>query len=84
MFKRYNEEINDDQCLEDREKKRCSDTEVEAAIKEILKGRPLTLLPQMERQERDAILRELKTIDGSNLRQIARITGLGLHVIHKS
>ncbi|PKM76293.1 MAG: hypothetical protein CVU90_13220 [Firmicutes bacterium HGW-Firmicutes-15] len=84
MFKKYNEEENTEECLEDKVKKRLTDQTVQEEIRKILKGKPVTILQQMEGQERDEILRRIKEIEGSSLRQIARITGLGLYIIHKA
>lgn len=84
MFKKYNEEKNTEECLDEKVKKKLSDQTVQEEIRNILKGKPVTILQQMERQERDEILRRIKEIEGSSLRQIARITGLGLYVIHKA
>lgn len=84
MFKKYHEENNQEECLEDKVKKRKNDEEVQKEIKRILKGKPISILQQMERQERDEIIQQIKEIEGTSLRQIARITGLGLYVIHKA
>ncbi len=42
----------------------------------ILSGRPVNVLHRMEKPERNKILQKIKEIEGSSLRQIARITGL--------
>ncbi len=83
-FKEYNSEQSNENCLDDEVQKRKSDEEIREEISKLLKGKPVTILQQMERAERDEILREIKGIPGGSLRQIARITGLGLFVIHQA
>jgi REP element-mobilizing transposase RayT len=80
-FRQFNEMENDDRCLEDEKNVRASDEEVYKEITKMLKGKPISTLQQMERMERDRILREAKDIDGSSIRQIARITGIGYNII---
>lgn len=46
-----------------------------------MKGKPISTLKQMEISERDRILNQIKKIEGSSLRQIARITGVGYNII---
>jgi len=83
MFIKFNEEKSNEECLEDRVRKRISDEKMKEEIKKILKGESVTVLQDMERSERDEILRKIKEIEGGSLRQIARITGLGLHIVYK-
>jgi putative transposase len=84
MFKMHHAEIQGEECLDDRVRRRKSNEEVTDEIRTILKGKPITVLQNMERKERNEILQEIKEIQGSSLRQIARITGLGLYLIHQA
>lgn len=84
MFKMHNAEDNDEECIDDKVRMRKSNEEVIEEIKTILKGKPVTILQAMERKERDEILQEIKEIQGSSLRQIASITGLGVYTIFQA
>ncbi len=50
----------------------------------IAKGNPVSILKTTGKQERDQILRRIKAIEGSNQRQIARVTGLNPNIIFKA
>lgn len=84
LFRKHNREISTEICLEDEVKKRISDEEVKEELKKLMNGKPVTILQQIEKSERDEILRKIKAIPGTSLRQIARITGLGVYVIHQA
>lgn len=83
-FELYMEEKSDDKCLEANERIHLNDKEVRKKIRKILKNKPVTILQQMNKDERDKILRKIKSIKGSSLRQISRITGIGVYIIHKA
>lgn len=83
-FLQFMEETANDQCLDVGSQIRLSDERLGQEIKRILKGKPVSILQQMEKKERDKILQEIKEIEGSSLRQIARITGLTIHVVFKA
>jgi len=69
---------------EESQAKRKSDKEVAAEINKILGDIPISKLKLMNRTERDSILRELKGIEGSSIRQIARLTDIGLKIIRQA
>lgn len=83
-FKKYNSQKSAESCLDDEVISRISDDELRKEIRKLLKSKPETVLQQMEKAERDEILRKIKEIPGSRLRQIAGITGLGLYIIHQA
>lgn len=64
--------------------KRKSDKEVAVEIEIILGDIPIAELKNMNRAKRDSILRELKGIEGSSIRQIARLTDIGVKVVHQA
>ncbi len=80
-FRYFMEEENDDKCLEDEMIVKASDEEVRAEIQKLLKGKAISSLSLMERDERTNILRQAKEITGSSIRQISRITGIGYNII---
>ncbi|NPV28976.1 MAG: transposase [Firmicutes bacterium] len=83
-FLQFMEEPATDRCLEVGSQTRISDERLGQEIKKILRGKPVSILQQMEKPERDKILRKIKEIEGSSLRQIARITGLTVHTVYKA
>lgn len=67
--------------LDYNEKKKCTDGEVEAALAKLMRGRAIHIINQVEKSERDEILKNLKQMEGASIRQIERITGIGRNVI---
>ena len=82
-FKEYMEEYNEDRCLDDSENRRVGDTEAYQIVKEIMKGRPVTVLQTMDQEERSKILNRLRNEYGLSIRQLSRITGLPFHIARK-
>jgi len=84
QFRKYMEEENHDECLEDNRRERVSDETARREMRLLLRGKPISSIQQMERPERNEILRQIKGIEGVSLRQIARITGIGLNTIYNA
>ncbi len=83
-FIQYMREDTREKCLEAKEAKRASDDKVRQEITGILSGLSISDLQQLDRKDRDQLLRSIKEIEGSSLRQIARITGLTVYTIHRA
>lgn len=82
LFVDYMQESNNDQCLDDYAKVRMSDDEVKSYLNKL--GFPTSsALQQMEKRIRNAIILELKKLDGVSIRQLARITGISKSVIDR-
>ncbi len=81
QFQEFVEQDNDDQFLEDQWHEKANDEDVRKAIERLLKGAPISSLQGMERNQRDQILHQIKEIEGSTIRQIARIIGIGYNII---
>lgn len=82
-FERYMNEVNQDICLDYKERHRISDYKAIQIIEEnygVKKG----LFHLLERQERDMILKKLKSIDGVTIRQLARVTGVSKYIVEKA
>lgn len=82
LYKAYMKELNDDQCLEDIVQARVSDDDVRSYLS-ILGIENKSSLQQMDRDKRNTILAKLKKIEGTSLRQLARITGISKSVIQR-
>jgi putative transposase len=82
LFIKYMQERNDDQCLDDVVKVKKSDGEVREYLNE-LGITNISLLQQMDKENRDAALEQLKKLNGVSLRQLSRITGISKSVIHR-
>jgi REP element-mobilizing transposase RayT len=63
------------------EKKKCTDEEAKCELEKLLQAKSIHKLSQVERSNRDEILRMLRQIDGISIRQIERITGIGRNVV---
>jgi putative transposase len=83
QFVTYMQEVNNDQCLEYKEKVRMSDSEVMENLSR-LGITNIRSLQKMERAKRDEILVMIKELNGVTLRQLSRITGISKSVIHKA
>lgn len=82
LFTDYMQKTNDDQCLDDYVKVRISDSEVRSLLFKL--GIPNnSTLQQMKKKKRDAIILELRELNGVSVRQIARITGISKSVVDR-
>ncbi|NLO21519.1 MAG: transposase [Syntrophomonadaceae bacterium] len=83
-FRDFMEEDNEDSCLEDNSPCKMEDEVLYREIIRIMGNRPLEDLQLMPKKQRDWILKQLKQIEGTSLRQISRVTGIGLNIIFKA
>ncbi|MGI6549579.1 MAG: REP-associated tyrosine transposase [Syntrophomonadales bacterium] len=83
-FREFMSVENQDTCLEDENRLKKTDEEIMAEIDEILKGASIPALLGMKKQDRDALLRKIKAIEGTTQRQIARVTGLNQSIISRA
>ncbi|MDD3364248.1 MAG: transposase [Syntrophomonas sp.] len=83
-FKQHMKAEHQDTCLDDNIKLRLSDIKLVSEIKTILNGEPVIALLTMEKKRRNEILKQIKLIEGSTQRQIARVTGLNQSLIFKA
>jgi REP element-mobilizing transposase RayT len=82
MFSKFNCQKSNDTCLEDDEKVRVSDIELRdkfAQLGIINKSD----LRQLEKNRRNDILKNLKSIEGVTIRQLSRVTGISKSVINR-
>ncbi len=80
LFKRFNIQENNDQCLEYEERVRMDDTEATEVIKEAAGVGDLREMQNLEKEKRNKVIKQLK--DGRlSIRQIERLTGISFGVI---
>ena len=82
LFKKYSTEQNEDKCLENEEKLRVSDNEAKAYFLQMGLVN-ISELQQLEKHERNRIIKSLKCIDGVTIRQLSRLTGISKSVIDR-
>lgn len=70
-------------CMEDVSGKVLTETQAREIIEETIR-KPATQLQGLGKSERDVILHELKLIEGLSIRQISRITGIGLNIVKRA
>ncbi|WP_010676999.1 transposase [Bacillus timonensis] len=81
-FVDYMSTSNNDECLDYWDRVKLTDNEVKESLHEM--GIPSSsVLQKMKREERDAVLLQLKETTGVSIRQISRITGISKSVIHR-
>lgn len=83
-FREFMEQDNDDTCLESNTITRIKDEALRQEVLHILGNKPLSELQLMSKTERDEILHQVKQIEGINMRQISRVTGIGLNIVFKA
>lgn len=81
-FIHYMQESNKDQCLEYKVRFRLSDNQVRIYLHEMGISNN-SLLQRMDRENRDAVLLQIKKLEGVTIRQISRITGISKSVIDR-
>jgi len=84
LLAEYTKKENHEIYLYDKITVRKNDSIVLAEIEAILNGIPISILKSMKKKERDPILQRIKAIEGSNQRQVARLTGLNQNIIFKA
>lgn len=72
---------NDDSCLDLDNVTPAKDGEVLCLLDKLLTGAPVSILAEMNSEQRNRVLRQVKAREGVSVRQIARLTGLGRWVI---
>lgn len=83
QFVEFNNEINDDICLDIEEQKfRLSDNDAREIIKEITKCDNVAEFQALETKERDKFIKKLKN-EGLSIRQISRLTGVSKGIVEK-
>ena len=80
LFKIYTNRENNDKCLDNDVQLRLSDSEVKVILAQY--GN-INRLHRIEKEEREKIIKELKSIDGVTIRQLSRLTGLPKSTIGK-
>ena len=85
QFKAFNESFNDDKCLEEKVKdKRITDEEARIFIMKYLDKVEIPEVKSLPKEERNVILRKVKSIEGISMRQVARILGIPLTLVFKA
>lgn len=82
LFKNFNEQENDDRCLEYEEQDRIDDIEGTQIIIEIAEVEDPRRVQDFQRDKRDKIIKELKS-RGLSIRQIERLTGVSFGIIRR-
>ncbi|MGM0900614.1 MAG: REP-associated tyrosine transposase [Bacillota bacterium] len=84
-FREFNEESNQDQCLDDSpsKRRRLPDEEAKLKVKEILGSTEIAQVKTLPKLERERVLREIKSIDGLSQRQAGRILGIPPSLMYK-
>lgn len=82
-FINFNNEKNEDKCLEYQENKKMNDTEAREIIRDIIKVKNISEIQRFEKEKRNKIIKKIKDVEGISIRQIARITGLSYNIVLK-
>lgn len=80
LYVEFHNKENDDKCLDYDDFIRPSDNEIMDRIFS-LGIKNISKLQQLDKKDRDKILKELKTIKGISIRQLARVTGISKSLI---
>ena len=82
LFINYNNEQNDDKCLEINEEFRMTDDEARKIIYKCSKAKSVSEFQIIEMKKRNDIIKKLKE-QGLSIRQIERLTGISFGIIRK-
>ena len=82
LFKAYNNENNSDKCLDYTEKVAVSDKVVMDYLSEMGIA-SISQLQQLNKEQRDEVIRKMKKREGITIRQLARIIGISKSVIDR-
>ncbi|MEQ8175558.1 MAG: transposase [Syntrophomonadaceae bacterium] len=82
QFKRFINESNLDKCLDCDERKLLLDSDITRYLLQHGVSNP-GILQQMEKGQRDKLIRAIKAIDGVTVRQLSRVTGISKSVIDR-
>ncbi|MFA7079020.1 MAG: transposase [Syntrophomonas sp.] len=82
LFQQFTQEVNSDQCLDNRERIKVSDKELLDYLEQLGIDNS-SKLQRTDKNERDKVISDLKNIPGVSIRQLARITGIPKHIIEK-
>lgn len=83
LFREFNAEVNDDNCIEYEDIFRLDDLDAKEIIREIVNKENIKELQKFEKNHRNSILKQLKS-RGLSIRQIERLTGISFGVIRKA
>jgi putative transposase len=82
LFKEYMNALNQDECLEDIPSSRKTDEQLISYMREI--GiHNTSMLQQMNKPQRNTILKELRKLEGVSDRQLSRVTGVSRSIIQR-
>ena len=81
-FFEFNNEINDDKCLDDEEKRRLTDKDGMELLQQMLKGKPVEVIVEFEEKDKAALISRMKS-EGLSIRQISRLTGVSIGIVRK-
>lgn len=81
-FQKHHIEVGDDECLDIEENKILSDKELKNIINKL--NINIDEIDLLDKKNRNKVLRRLKKIDGSSIRQISRITGISKSIIGRA
>jgi hypothetical protein len=83
-LQQFTEAENEDNCLEDLEATALSDSQARGVIQRVLNHKPVKILQEMSKADRDTVLRNLKEIEGLSIRQISRLTGESFNIVKRA
>ena len=81
-FFEFNNENNDDKCLDAEEKRRLTDKDGMELLQQMLKGKPVEVIVDFEEKDKAALISRMKS-EGLSIRQISRLTGVSIGIVRK-
>lgn len=80
-FIAFSQKDNDDHFLDDYPRTLKTDVEVKEYMSKL--GATSSRMQQMDREQRNGVLKKLRKLDGVSIRQISRVTGVSKSVIDR-
>ena len=83
-LQQFTEVDNKDKCLDDMETSALTDSQAREVVEKVLNNKTVKTLHEMNKADRDMVLRTLKEIEGLSIRQISRLTGESFNIVKRA
>lgn len=84
LMRQFTEIETLDNCMEDINRSALSDAKAYQIIERVLNNKPISILGEMSKPDRDAVLHQLKQDEGLSIRQISRLTGVSFNIVKRA
>lgn len=84
LMRQFTEIETLDNCMKDIKRSALTDAKARQVIERVLNNKPISILGEMSKPDRDAVLHQLKQDEGLSIRQISRLTGVSFNIVKRA